>query len=287
MSFRTRMKFCWRRFRHFVAAYFVLGLSATLAHGAMIFSLFDVSASEEPMSELISPEAAPLAAEEASAPEIENPPEEMVPAEEGQPAVDSVVEEAPDDTVDGAETAPEVIPAEELPGEPEPEVAPAEADAEPEATEPAEETPDSWPAEPIEPEPTTEPEPAVNEEPPPYLEARSTLESVINKIDWLYTLRSGANYDLLGSAKLQTAAGMLELADTLDAEGSNGSINTQLCDLYNGLATLNGVLAPGSDDSQPEVDSDNQEVLAEIESAISLVETMWTMESGLSAQCAN
>ena len=110
MSFHTRMKFCWRRFRHFVAAYFVLGLSATLAHGAMTFSLFDVSASEEPMSELISPEAAPLAAEEASAPEIENPPEEMVPAEEGPPAVNSVVEGAPEDTVDGAETAPEVIP---------------------------------------------------------------------------------------------------------------------------------------------------------------------------------
>ena len=321
------MTFCWRRFRHFVAAYFAIGLAATITHGVVFYMSLDaianeseagqegisadvdvaeLVASEEPLTlndSEISPEA-PVTEEQAAETDPTAAPEpqendEQATADAGSfdsgvdpsaSAEDSTVTPdnvAPDNSVpDNLSAAPIVpdnlgsdtpteVPAEEIPGE----EASAQSPIEPAPVEVA----------PVEPQPVPEIAPVIEsyEEEIPYLEARGIIESVMGKVDWLYTLRPGANYDLLSLTKTQVVTDMNELALIMESQSTNTIINAQFCDIEDGLATLETVLATGSDDSQTSLDADNQDILTEIDEAVAQVRTMWTNETGLSMQCSN
>jgi hypothetical protein len=335
MSLRKDMTFCWRRFRHFVAAYFALGLAATVTHSAIVLASLDVIASEEepvaivqevpapvveeaPVEEIVEPvdgsvEEAPIETEvsldgepavEASEGSEAEPSEEIVentegtetevPAEGEQPAEPSeetpveepaVTEEAPVDSETPVEESTPTDATEETPSDSETPVTDSgaeEVEQAPVQEQPLESedpAPDSWPEERI--------TPVVEEEYelPPYSEARSTIEAVAPKLDWMYTLRAGAQFTQISVTKLATTTDLNALVQLLESNGQNSSINSIFCEIEDDLTALEELYAPGSDDTQPQVDADNQEIIDEIGLAVSQVRDTWLLESGSSYQC--
>jgi hypothetical protein len=359
MQMKKTMKFCWKRLRHFVAAYFAFGLAATLTHSAIVFMSLDAFASEpETPVTLSEVEVAPVAetpaietvevptsetsteeiaidtqeiADESGASEEELAPsnaEQVVPTEDT--SVDVPTEpESLDDTVTAEDEVPSdiTLESEETPADSteetildtetpvivEDETVPSSTDNQESAQEtvtpevlveseeipvdsteetdiaevivdsvPEEEILDSWPEERINTEPVY-----VEESLPPYSEARSTLETVTPKLDWLYTLRPQAKYTEISIIKAQAAIDINEVVETLETNGTDARINTNFCNIDIDLIQLTTLLAPGSDDTQPQVDADNLAILNEIGAAVVTVRNTWTTTSGSSYQCGN
>lgn len=132
----------------------------------------------------------------------------------------------------------------------------------------------------------TEPEPTIEEVAPnPYAEVRSTLESVMPKFDWLYTLRSGADYDGISNLRVNSQASLTNVIDVMEGGGDNSSIQNAFCAANTNINGLRASLAIHSDDTQPQLDTDNEHILTEIETAIGNVISTWQQNSGLSLQC--
>ncbi|HRH32436.1 MAG TPA: hypothetical protein PLK06_03870 [bacterium] len=133
-----------------------------------------------------------------------------------------------------------------------------------------------------------EPEPIIEEVVPnPYAEVRSTLESVIPKFDWLYTLRSGADYDGMSNLRVTSQTSLTNVIELMEGGGNNSSIQNALCAANTNIDGLRASLAIHSDDTQPELDTDNEHILTEIETAIGSVISIWQQNAGLSIQCGS
>lgn len=93
MRLRKSMKFCWKKFRHFVVAYFALGVAATATHGTIVFMAVE---------DMVAEESAPVAISDSpTAPTEPVPPIEEVPT----PAEEITTEEPLTDTADTSNIA--------------------------------------------------------------------------------------------------------------------------------------------------------------------------------------
>ncbi len=199
------------------------------------------------------------------------PPEESVPTPPAE--TPAPIETPPAETSPAVEPPPDVTP-------PAPEeVPPPES---PDVTPPPEETP---PQEPPAPEFPQYDSPAI---PLPFTDVRSTIEAVTPEIDWVYTLRAGADYDGIILAKQNLSTDFDALSYNLEhADGSNDSVIIGLlCTASADIHTLFTLLAPGSDDSQKKVDAQNAKVISDLSDMLTSVEALWTGPAGHSTlQC--
>jgi hypothetical protein len=197
------------------------------------------------------------------------------------------------------EETPTDVPAENPPA-PEPQTPPAQEDAPdapPEEPVTPEVPPEETPAEPA-PEVTPEPEPEpvavpVAEHPdaptilPAFADTRSLIEGVVSEIDWLYTLRTSADYDGIAATREELKTALLSLADTLEQPNGGDTDTAQhlLCQSSNKLQLLNAEFGAGTDNAQPQLDEDNSKVLNDIGGVVNSVTSAWQGQTGLSVSC--
>lgn len=224
-------------------------------------------------------------------------PEEIPVAEDEQPVADegeevaiAPSEESPDAETPAAEepepTTPSEEPTEEPAEEPvtEPETPAVEEPAP--AEKPVAEVPEEPVPEPVVEVTPVEPEP-VEEIVPAYAQSRSTLEGAYGMVDWLYTLRPNAPYELISVKKEELKIALLNLAGELESAngGSASEAKSTLCVIRDDINTLRSALAPGLDDKQEALDEDNRVTLDSIKESFDIVRSEWETVNSTSLIC--
>lgn len=118
-----------------------------------------------------------------------------------------------------------------------------------------------------------------------YSEVRATLEAVIPKFDWLYTLRAEADYAGISTTREAAKTHFDLTIQVLEQHLDNATINTELCSATQNLDTLKTLLAPNIDNTQTTVDAQNLKVLDSIQTELTAVISLWSANSGAAFDC--
>ncbi len=239
------MTFSWKKFRHLVGVYAVLGFAASFTPGLLLHLSSDAMA------------------DDGESKQVTNSVE--------SPTSSAVQDTSPEALTDTPTTEENIV-----------EIPVAENTTTVEDTTPS--TPDKSPVSESK-SITSEATSDLEEEPSPYLEVRSLVEAVIAKIDWLYTLRPLTDYDSLSLTKSQTTRDLHELILVFEVTSSDQVINDLFCTIDNDLLKLETYLAPGLDDTQPEVDDNNRDILRDMNDVVQGVRILWLTETGSTWQC--